>query len=645
MPSFMQTLKCATAIFASIDMFRGGSVEAASIVTDGSGQEYCKRWMTFGANNGGINSNADLSSNGWSYSGATTVISSTTACDGTTIDPGDFMAFMFNSYTTGYVQQELPADGNVAIVKWASAYTSSKGNPWVYLTVGGDTIASHLSTCSWSQGEMQTTAVSYDEGDYLRLSEGRGVFLAWSVDICGPSAWPSQEPTSGPTYSRPTPRPTQPPTTLPSLPPSPLPTKPPMPEPTPSPTPLTWIPTIVPTAVPTPLPSLEPSPVPVFPPTALPRPLPSPLPTATPSPPPTVLPTSPDTVTVAVKLTLSATSEPTASDKEILKATIAFEANVEVSNIKNFAVTTTLSRRRATVDEEASKQHGGRALAGYTWNIECDVAASLSKMTRSDTEEDFEAAVKLGLADVAEQASASGLSQAVSLVSVSADVIDRTPTPIPTVLDVSTSSPTSLLGSGGGNSSAGFGAASSTGIALIAASCVITVMCAIIALRVVYGKSLDDGDGFDDNEQDGEGANGIKDPTGLSRLGARLAAKWQQHSNRTGSKPVGEDVLELGDDGQHEEIRERRNSMRQDMSLEERVRQLVEQERRLAEDREEEDQASQVDAQIAANFPRPNTATALRLKDRKAQAKSQTQESDEKGIGLDSMGTRSSVTL
>ena len=144
-----------TPLFAIIAMF-GGSVNAASVITDGSGQDYCKRWMTFGANNGGINSYADLSSNGWSYSGE--VLNgriSNTACDGTAVDPGDFMTFLKNSYPVGSVQQELPAEGNVAIVKWASAYTSGKGDPKVYLTVGGDTLASHLSTCSWSQGRCK----------------------------------------------------------------------------------------------------------------------------------------------------------------------------------------------------------------------------------------------------------------------------------------------------------------------------------------------------------------------------------------------------------------------------------------------------------------------------------------------------------
>jgi len=121
---------------------------------------------------------------------------STTACDGTTIDPGDFMMYFLNSYPVGYIQQQLPADGDVVVVKWGSAYTSSKGNPKVYLEVGGDNIASTLSSCSWKQGEMQTTAVSYDEGDVLRLDEGRGVMLIWSVDICSPSEYPTPAPTT-----------------------------------------------------------------------------------------------------------------------------------------------------------------------------------------------------------------------------------------------------------------------------------------------------------------------------------------------------------------------------------------------------------------------------------------------------------------
>ena len=87
----------------------------------------------------------------------------------------------------------------------------------------------------------------------------------------------------------------------------------------------------LPMAVPTELPILAPTKAPTF------------APTAAPSYAPTIEPTATDTVSVAVAFALVSGTTPSGDDEAKLKSTLASHLGVDLSRLKNFVVTVTVS--------------------------------------------------------------------------------------------------------------------------------------------------------------------------------------------------------------------------------------------------------------------------------------------------------------
>jgi hypothetical protein len=119
------------------------------------------------------------------------------------------------------------------------------------------------------------------------------------------------------------------------------------------------VPTLSPTMVPTTLPTKSQT-------AGLPTVEPSAQPTITPSPVPSMEPTTLDTTSVDVSFELSADADPTDSEKEALKATIANQIGIPVDNIKDYLVDSISNRRRGL-------------LSAYTWQISFTVETSLAE--------------------------------------------------------------------------------------------------------------------------------------------------------------------------------------------------------------------------------------------------------------------------
>jgi hypothetical protein len=180
----------------------------------------------------------------------------------------------------------------------------------------------------------------------------------------------SSSPTAGPTLfstvsKLPSPHPTRVPLLSPSRPPSPAPIP---------------APTIKPSAQPTPSskPSRRPSSKPSRRPT--PRPTESPTVSAMPTLAPSIYrlvhattsPTTSDTISIDAELVLTGSAAPTASDEDTVKTTIADTVNVDVSNIKNFAITYEAEQTRRRLLAST-----GRQLTSYSWTVSFTVVMSL----------------------------------------------------------------------------------------------------------------------------------------------------------------------------------------------------------------------------------------------------------------------------
>ena len=118
------------------------------------------------------------------------------------------------------------------------------------------------------------------------------------------------------------------------------------------------------------------------------RPTPKPTAEAAPAAPspttsPSTRPTADDTVRVSVELSISANAAPTNADKITLKTTIASIISVDVSNIYNFAVTSTASttRRRRRRLSAGTRPKSRYLATAYTWSVTFDVVVSLSALT------------------------------------------------------------------------------------------------------------------------------------------------------------------------------------------------------------------------------------------------------------------------
>jgi hypothetical protein len=227
---------------------------------------------------------------------------------------------------------------------------------------------------------------------------------------------PGYVPTSAPTTdSNPTLMPIYAPTPSPTLLPVPAPTSLPQFPPSPAPS-------FHPSSHPSSRPTLHPSPSPTttFAPTVgTPRPTadPSALPIPSPTFHPSLAPTTEDTVTIAVSLTLSATSAPTTGDKSSLLTSIATQLSVSESSITNFDVTYTAARR---------------LLLSGTWSVSFNVAVSLAS-TSSTSATDFESFVQSSLSDSSFQTSVmTSIASITSFDSISTLTYTRTPSMQPT---------------------------------------------------------------------------------------------------------------------------------------------------------------------------------------------------------------------
>ena len=172
---------------------------------------------------------------------------------------------------------------------------------------------------------------------------------------------------------------------------------------------------------PTFLPSLDPSPRPTLKPTF-------PLPTLV----PTVRPTSEDTISVAVELSMTASSEPTSDNKVTLKATIADELSLDTSAIRNFLVTSEPSSSRRHLSKASAKSvakserrvHLLRRLTGsYIWTVSFDIVVPLNSLSDDSvtSASTFESVVAKALDTGLEDAlSAAGVEVSVQSVTTSA---------------------------------------------------------------------------------------------------------------------------------------------------------------------------------------------------------------------------------
>jgi 23S rRNA U2552 (ribose-2'-O)-methylase RlmE/FtsJ len=162
------------------------------------------------------------------------------------------------------------------------------------------------------------------------------------------------------------------------------------------------------TAFATPAPMFEPTQQPTFQPTHMPTPFPvlpkpslkpthfpssgptiikqsqSPMskPTDIPTPAPSSLPTASDTVGIAASFKLTASAEPTDSDKTYLKLKVASSVGVNVNTIRRFTVVSSLARR---LSRKLLRQQLRELLATYTWTVSFDVVVSLAATTSSSS--------------------------------------------------------------------------------------------------------------------------------------------------------------------------------------------------------------------------------------------------------------------
>jgi hypothetical protein len=165
-------------------------------------------------------------------------------------------------------------------------------------------------------------------------------------------------------------------------------------------------------------------------PSANPVPTPPAAPTLEPTPAPSSMPTALDTVRVAVSLELTASAEPTDSDKTYLKTKIARTVGVDEQNLRRFTVVSSLGRR---LQPQTLLRQRRELLATYTWTVTFDVVVSLAD-TSSSLSSELVSFVASSLtdssfvSDVARQVGA-----AVDTNSVVTLRITRQPTPTPTI--------------------------------------------------------------------------------------------------------------------------------------------------------------------------------------------------------------------
>jgi len=244
-------------------------------------------------------------------------------------------------------------------------------------------------------------------------------------------------PTSPPTPS-PSPVPSYVPTSVPSPSPTHDPTKTPVSAPTPRPTGLpsstpTQIPSISPTVNPTVAPSHVPTPEPTYVPTSLPTAspshLPSPLPTSLPTIQPSLTPTHWDVSTVNIKFQMTSSNDPTAEDESNIKASMMNAFNNDglgVPKIMAWLMTSFSSRRLS--------EHNNERKLVSTWEISCDIQASLSD-TDATSSSEFASMITSAITSDSFTADVSSTTSAtVDTSSVESFAVTRSPSLLPSPL-------------------------------------------------------------------------------------------------------------------------------------------------------------------------------------------------------------------
>jgi hypothetical protein len=133
-----------------------------------------------------------------------------------------------------------------------------------------------------------------------------------------------------------------------------------------------------------------------------------------------MVPTASDTITIITSFTLTSTAAPTNTDKTNLKQAVADALSVTTTEVKNFVVTSTSSRRR-------------KLLTTYTWTTSFDVTVSLSS-TSSSTSAAFSTFVATTLGSTSfstDVTTATG--GTLDTGSVTTSVATRAPTAAPTI--------------------------------------------------------------------------------------------------------------------------------------------------------------------------------------------------------------------
>ena len=204
--------------------------------------------------------------------------------------------------------------------------------------------------------------------------------------------------------SRPQPLPTPLPSSIPSELPSSLPTLIPTTQPTP-------VPTLIPTGSPTSLPSPSPSPVPTL--------VPSPSPTLYPSQVPTVVPSTADAITISTTLSLAATSlNVKKEDATSVKVTVADSVKVELSSIRNFEI-------------YAYEDNVRRSLLAIIWDVSMEISVSLALTTEVSADSFSNSLLNSLSSDNFTSALMSATSTILSVQSVKAWPLTRSPTSTP----------------------------------------------------------------------------------------------------------------------------------------------------------------------------------------------------------------------
>jgi hypothetical protein len=315
-----------------------------------------------------------------------------------------------------------------------------------------------------------------------------------------PTSQPHQSPVASPTVEAPTSFPVPLPTIL------PIPTPSSIPSPKPTNEPINGLPTKDPSFQPTSFPTIKPSPV------------------------PSMVPTTTDTTSVEVSFNLGADADPTYSETEALRVTIADQIDIPEDNVKDLVIESISNRRRGL-------------LSAYTWQLSFRVEASLA-VAGVDSAPLLADKITTSLESSAFQTAVAADVPGAVVVTSSITSTPISPTGYPTKMP----SPIPRSGSGDGGNGA---TAASTTYLIIGVSVVFVVL-------IFCGLYLNHRNYFDrftkfDNDTIDDGSFGIENehygaresfPGNKQRLESGLELKESESTITTWDKVVHENALE-----------------------------------------------------------------------------------------------------